>query len=325
MKPVVIAYKPLPEDLHQRLSRHAEVTEIDGLTDENCRKHAELLRNAQGIIGASNKFDKAIMDFFPALKVASTASAGYDQFDVAEMSARGILLMHTPDALTDTVADLMMGLMLTAARRMVEMDNRVRSGEWTASAAPDWYGSDVHHKTLGIVGMGRIGMALAQRGHNGFAMPVLYHARHRHPQAEAQFGAEYRDLDALLAEADFVCIILPLSEQTRHLIDGEKLAKMKPGAILINGGRGPVVDEPSLIAALESRRILAAGLDVYEHEPLAADSPLRRLPNVVLMPHMGSATHETRHAMAAAAVDNLITALTGRPRRNCVNPQILDK
>lgn len=323
MKPVVIAYKSLPDDLRQRLTQQTELTEIEGLTEGNFKKYAQVFQKAQGIIGSGGKFDKSALDLMPSLKVASTISAGYDQFDVDEMSARGILLMHTPDALTETVADLMMSLVLSTARRVVELDGKTRSGEWTASASPDWYGIDVHHKTLGVVGMGRIGLALAQRAHAGFSMPILYNARRRHAQAEERFNAGYRDLDSLLAESDFVCISLPLSEETFHLINREKLAKMKPSAILINAGRGPVVDENALIEALENHRIMAAGLDVYEKEPLPADSPLLRLPNVVVLPHIGSATHETRYAMAATAVDNLITALTGRVERNCVNPQII--
>ncbi|XBS69747.1 glyoxylate/hydroxypyruvate reductase GhrB [Acerihabitans sp. KWT182] len=321
MKPVVVAYKTLPEDLRQRLDTHFAVTEFDGLSEENCQKYAQVLQKAQGIIGSGGKFDKARLEKLPNLKVASTISAGYDQFDVKEMSARGITLMHTPDALTETVADLMMGLVLSTARRIVDLAERTKAGEWSASVDADWFGINVHHKTLGIVGMGRIGMALAQRAHAGFSMPVLYNARRRHEQAEQRFNAGYRSLDSLLAESDFVCITLPLNDQTYHLIGREQLAKMKPGAILINAGRGPVVDEKALIDALENRRIQAAGLDVFEQEPLPVDSPLLRLPNVVALPHVGSATHETRYDMAATAVDNLIAAMSGNVERNCVNPR----
>ncbi|TCL05341.1 glyoxylate/hydroxypyruvate reductase GhrB [Sodalis ligni] len=323
MKPVVVAYKTLPEDLRQRLDTHFAVTEFEGLSEENCKKYAQVLQKAQGIIGSGGKFDKQQLNLLPSLKVASTISAGYDQFDVEEMSARGIALMHTPDALTETVADLMMALVLSTARRVVDLAERTKAGKWRDSVDPSWYGIDVHHKTLGIIGMGRIGMALAQRAHGGFSMPVLYNARHRHEQAEQRFNAGYRDVDSLLAESDFVCITLPLNEQTHHLIGRDQLAKMKPSAILINAGRGPVVDEEALIDALKNHRIHAAGLDVFEHEPLPADSALLRLPNVVALPHVGSATHETRYDMAATAVENLITALTGKVERNCVNPQVI--
>lgn len=323
MKPAVILYKQLPDDLRQRLDEHFDVTEIGDLGKETIRKHAEILQRAQGVIGSGGKFDSSLLDALPNLKAASTISAGYDQFDVGEMNARGILLMHTPNALTETVADLLMGLVLAAARRMVESVERTKAGEWRESVDSSWFGVDVHHKTLGVVGMGRIGMALAQRAHLGFSMPVLYNARRRHAEAESRFDAEHCALDDLLARSDFVCIILPLTQETHHLIGREKLAKMKPGAILINAGRGPVVDEAALIEALENRTIRGAGLDVYEQEPLPVDSPLLRLPNVVALPHVGSATNETRYQMAATAVDNLITALTGQVRENCVNPQVI--
>ncbi|MGM1325087.1 NAD(P)-dependent oxidoreductase, partial [Klebsiella michiganensis] len=211
---------------------------------------------------------------------------------------------------------------LSTARRVVEVANRVKAGEWTKSIGPDWFGNDVHHKTLGIVGMGRIGMALAQRAHAGFGMPILYNARRQHPQAEERFNARYCDLDTLLKEADFVCLILPLTDETYHLFGKEQFAKMKSSAIFINAGRGPVVDEKALIAALQEGVIHAAGLDVFEQEPLAKDSPLLNMPNVVAVPHIGSATHETRYNMAACAVDNLIDALNGNVEKNCVNPQV---
>ena len=247
---------------------------------------------------------------------------GYDNFDVDALNARKILLMHTPHALTETVADTLMALMLTTARRVVEVAERVKTGEWTKSIGPDWFGVDVHGKTLGIVGMGRIGLALAQRAHFGFNMPILYNARRHHSEAEERFNARYCELDTLLQEADFVCLVLPLTDETRHLIGKEAFEKMKTSAIFINAGRGPVVDEKALIEALKNGEIHAAGLDVFEQEPLPVDSPLLSLPNVVALPHIGSATHETRYNMAATAVDNLIAALSGKVERNCVNPQV---
>ncbi len=323
MKPAVVLYKHLPDELRQRLDEHFDVTEIDGLDGENLKKHAQALQKAQGIIGSGGRFDSAMLDRLPALKVASTISAGYDKFDVDELTARGILLMHTPHALTETVADIMMGLVLATARRIVETTERTKAGEWRASVDTSWFGVDVHHKNLGVVGMGRIGMALAQRAHLGFSMPILYNARRQHAEADRRFAAKYCDLDTLLAKADFVCITLPLTEETHHLIGRAQLAKMKPGAILINAGRGPVVDENALIEALQNRTIRAAGLDVYEKEPLAADSPLLRLPNVVALPHIGSATDETRYNMDATGVDNLIAAFNGRVHENCVNPGVV--
>ncbi|EHM50003.1 glyoxylate/hydroxypyruvate reductase GhrB [Yokenella regensburgei] len=322
MKPSVILYKSLPDTLLQRLEQHANVTQVQDLSPQTVTQHADAFANAEGMLGSSEKVDAALLDNMPELRVASTISVGYDNFDVEALNARRILLMHTPTALTETVADTLMALVLSTARRVPEVAERVKAGEWTDSIGPDWFGTDVHHKTMGIVGMGRIGMALAQRAHFGFGMPVLYNARRRHPEAENRFQARYCDLDSLLQEADFVCLILPLTDETRHLFGAEQFKKMKSSAIFINAGRGPVVDETALIAALKQGEIHAAGLDVFEQEPLATDSPLLSMPNVVALPHIGSATHETRFSMASTAVDNLIDALHGKTEKNCVNPHV---
>ncbi|MCG8708421.1 glyoxylate/hydroxypyruvate reductase GhrB [Brenneria sp. 4F2] len=321
MKPSIILYKAIPDDLRARLDQHFTVTELDDLPPEN---HPALAQ-AEGLIGAGGKVDKRFLQHCPRLRAASTISVGYDTFDVAALNEKGVILMHTPTVLTETVADTVLALMLSSARRVVEVAGRVKAGEWQEGIGSDWFGTDVHHKTIGILGMGRIGLAVAQRAHFGFGMPVLYNARHHHPQAEARFNARYCDLDSLLAEADFLCITLPLTPETRNLIGRAQLAKMKPGAILINIGRGAVVDEAALIEALTNGTLHAAGLDVFVQEPLPVDSPLLSLPNVVALPHIGSATHETRYAMAACAVDNLIAALSGQVTENCVNPQLLKK
>ncbi|BDH44145.1 glyoxylate/hydroxypyruvate reductase B [Salmonella enterica subsp. enterica serovar Choleraesuis] len=321
MKPSVIVYKKLPEPLMNKLRSRLEVIEVDNISPETVSQHADAFAKAEGLIGSSEKVDATLLDKMPALRVASTVSVGYDNFDVNALSERHVALMHTPTVLTETVADTLMALVLSTSRRVVEVAERVKAGEWTSSIGPDWFGCDVHHKTLGIVGMGRIGMALAKRAHCGFSMPIIYNARKPHPQAESEFNARYCDLDTLLAEADFVCLILPLSEQTRHMIGAEQFAKMKSSAIFINAGRGPVVDEQALIAALQNGTIHAAGLDVFEKEPVDVNSPLLKMPNVVALPHIGSATHETRFNMAANAVDNLLNALDGDVSVNCVNPQ----
>lgn len=323
MKPSVVLYKSLPEDLRTRLDAHFNVTEINGLTPENIAAHADAFREAEGLLGSGGKVDAEFLARMPKLRAASTVSVGYDNFDVAALNAKGVVLMHTPTVLTETVADTMMALVLSSARRVVELAERVKAGEWQKNVGPDWFGVDVHHKKLGILGMGRIGLALAQRAHLGFSMPILYNARKHHQEAEARFDAQYCDLDTLLAESDFLCISLPLTAETHHLIGREQLAKMKPGAILINAGRGPVVDEVALIDALKNGPLYAAGLDVFEQEPLPVNSELLTLRNVVPLPHIGSATHETRYGMARDAVDNLIAALSGKIEKNCVNPQAL--
>ncbi|MDN4626901.1 glyoxylate/hydroxypyruvate reductase GhrB [Erwinia sp. DT-104] len=322
MKPSVVLYKKLPQDLRSQLDEHFNVTEINGLTPETLSQHAEAFQQAEGILGSGGKVDAEFLKKAPKLRVASSVSVGVDNFDIPALSERGVLLMHTPTVLTETVADTMMALVLTSARRVVESAERVKKGEWQGSIGADWFGIDVHHKKMGILGMGRIGLALAQRAHLGFSMPILYNARKHHEEAEQRFDAQYCDLDTLLKESDFLCISLPLTEQTHHLIGREELAKMKPSAVLINAGRGPVIDEEALIAALQEGTIHAAGLDVFEKEPLPKDSPLLTLPNVVALPHIGSATHETRYGMAKDAVENLIAALNGKVDKNCVNPEV---
>jgi gluconate 2-dehydrogenase len=322
MKPSVILYKSLPDDLQRRLETHFSVTKVPNLDADTVQKHADAFKNAVGLLGSSEKVDAALLDNMPALRATSTISVGYDNFDVDALNARHVLLMHTPTALTETVADTLMALILSSARRVVEVAERVKAGEWTKGIGPDWFGTDVHHKTIGIVGMGRIGLALAQRAHFGFGMPVLYNARRQHKEADERFNARHCDLDTLLQEADFVCSILPLTDETRHLFGAAEFAKMKSSAIFINAGRGQVVDENALIAALKAGEIHAAGLDVFEQEPLPVSSELLKLPNVVALPHIGSATHETRYNMAATAVENLIDALNGKIEKNCVNPQV---
>ena len=322
MKPSIILYKAMPDDLQKRLEDHFTVTRVPNLHPETVQQHAEAFASAEGLLGSSEKVDAALLEKMPKLRATSTISVGYDNFDVDALNDRKILLMHTPTVLTETVADTMMALVLSTARRVVEVAERVKAGEWTKGIGPDWFGIDVHHKTLGIVGMGRIGLALAQRAHFGFGMPILYNARRHHPEAEERFGARYCELDTLLEEADFVCLVLPLTDETHHMIGADQFARMKSSAIFINAGRGPVVDEKALIAALKKGDIHAAGLDVFEQEPLPVDSELLSLPNVVALPHIGSATHETRYNMAACAVDNLIDALNGKVEKNCVNPQI---
>ena len=322
MKPSVILYKALPDALQQRLEDPFTVTRVNNLSPETVQQHAEAFAGAVGLLGSSEKVDAALLEKMPALRATSTISVGYDNFDVDALNARNILLMHTPTVLTETVADTLMALVLSSARRVVEVAERVKAGEWTKSIGPDWFGVDVHGKTLGIVGMGRIGMALAQRAHFGFNMPILYNARRQHKEAEERFNARPCDLDTLLQEADFVCLILPLTDETHHMFGQAQFEKMKKSAIFINAGRGPVVDEQALIAALKNGEIHAAGLDVFEQEPLPVSSELLKMPNVVALPHIGSATHETRYNMAACAVENLIDALQGKVDKNCVNPQV---
>ncbi|AJK46654.1 D-glycerate dehydrogenase [Burkholderia plantarii] len=315
----IVAYKALPDDVLAYLRDHAEVIQADGAA-----ALAEALAGADGAIGASVPVTAAMLDGAPKLRAWSTISVGYDQFDVADLTRRGIVLAHTPDVLTESTADTVFALILASARRVVELAEFVKAGEWKKSIGEPHYGIDVQGKTLGIVGLGRIGAAVARRAALGFRMRVLYTNRSPNEQAEAQFGARRVPLDELLATADFVCLQVPLTAATRHLIGAPEFAKMKRNGILINAARGPVVDEAALIDALRAGTIRGAGLDVFEHEPVAADSPLLAMKNVVALPHIGSATAETRHAMARNAAENLIGALDGTLRENIVNRDVLN-
>jgi gluconate 2-dehydrogenase len=247
--------------------------------------------------------------------VVSSVSVGVDNYALAALHARGITLCHTPGVLDETVADTVFALLMATSRRVVELSNLVREGQWTQNIGEDLFGFDVHGKTVGLLGFGRIGQAIARRAALGFGMPVLYHTRRPVDLAsqapELQGRATYTSLDAMLAQSDFVVAMLPLSDNTRDMIDAKVFGAMKPGAVFINGGRGATVQEDALLAALDNGTLRAAGLDVFATEPLPMASPLRTHPRVTPLPHIGSATHETRHAMAELATTNLLRALAG--------------
>ncbi|WP_448646627.1 2-hydroxyacid dehydrogenase [Pseudomonas mohnii] len=319
MKKQVVLYKKLSPSLMARLHEQVEVTLIESLDATGLARLRDALPRAQGLLGASLKLDAELLDLAPHLEAIASVSVGVDNYDIGYLTERRILLSNTPDVLTETTADTGFALILATARRVVELANLVRDGRWTRNIGPAHFGSDVHGKTLGIIGMGRIGEALAQRGHFGFGMPVIYHSHSPKPAVEQRFNAQYRSLDELLQQADFVCLTLPLTAETEGLIGARQFALMRPETIFINISRGKVVDEAALIRALSERQIRAAGLDVFEREPLGHDSPLLQLDNVVATPHMGSATHETREAMARCAVDNLLAALAGQRPVNLVN------
>ncbi len=323
MKPNVVLYRKIPDDLFARLQEQCQVTFFDGINADNRAAFIKALAEAEGVIGTGVKFTDELMAAAPKLRAASTITVGYDDFDVAKLSEIGVALMHTPGVLTETTADTIFTLVLCAARRITELAEKVKNGEWQSSIGPDWYGTNVHGKTIGILGMGRIGYAVAKRAHFGFDMNVIYYNRSAKPEAEQQFNARRCSLDEVLAEADFVCNVLPLTPETYHIINRDALAKMKPSAFFINGGRGASVDEAALVEALKSGVIQGAGLDVFEKEPLPVNSELLTLPNVVALPHIGSATHETRYAMSKLAVDNLLAALNGDLSKNCVNPSVI--
>lgn len=264
----------------------------------------------------SDTINEDLLSCATKLKIVANYAVGYNNIDLAAASARGIVVTNTPDVLTDATADLAWALMLSVARRVVEGDQWVRTGGWRGWAPTQLLGADIAGKTLGIIGMGRIGQAVAQRA-QGFRMRVLYESRRAvtPPQGVAW---ERRPLDQLLAEADFVSLHVPLTEATHHLIGAHELSLMKPTAILVNTARGPVVDEEALVAALTTGVIAGAGLDVYEQEPVIHPG-LVKLPNVVLLPHVGSGTLETRLRMGRICLDNIEAVLNGRPAPNRIN------
>ncbi|WP_313643583.1 D-glycerate dehydrogenase [Pseudomonas sp.] len=319
MKKRVVLYKRLSPALLAQLEQQVEVTWVDTSAADGLARLRDALPGAHGLLGASLRLDAGLLDLAPQLQVIASVSVGVDNYDIEALTRRGIMLTNTPDVLTETTADTGLALLLATARRVVELANWVRDGHWQASLGPAHFGNDVHGKRIGIVGMGRIGQAVARRAAAGFGMQVLYHSSRPKPEVEARYSARYCDLDTLLAEADYVCLTVPLSAATEKLIGARELALMKPEAILVNIARGRVVDEAALLVALQEKRIRGAGLDVFVQEPLPADSPLLRLENVVATPHIGSATHETREAMARCAVENLLSALAGQRPANVVN------
>jgi gluconate 2-dehydrogenase len=318
----IVAWKSLPEDVLAYLQQHAQVVQVDATQHDT---FVAALKDADGGIGSSVKITPAMLEGATRLKALSTISVGFDQFDVADLTRRGIVLAHTPDVLTESTADTVFSLILASARRVVELAEWVKAGHWQHSIGPAQFGVDVQGKTLGIVGLGRIGGAVARRAALGFNMKVLYTNRSANPQAEEMYGARRVELAELLAVSDFVCLQVPLTPETKHMIGAAELKSMKKSAILINASRGATVDEKALIEALRNCTIHGAGLDVFETEPLPADSPLLKLANVVALPHIGSATLETRHAMARNAAENLVAALDGTLTSNIVNRDVLAK
>lgn len=325
MKKKVILYRDIPVEERQRLEAQYDVTFFNSINEDNKGAFIAALADAEGLIGTSTKMSSELLSLAPKLKAASTISVGTDLYDLNYLTERGIPLMHTPGVLNETTADTMFTLIMCAARRAVELSNMVREGRWTSNIGEALYGTDVHGKTLGIIGMGRIGYAIAKRGHFGFDMKIQYSNRSRKQDAEQTLSATYMEMEELLQTSDFVCVMTPLTPETERLIGAKEFAMMKKSAIFINGSRGKVIDEAALVDALSNGTIRAAGLDVFEVEPLSGDSPLCKLDNAVLFPHIGSATAETRLAMITCAVDNLINALNGNISKNCANKHLLNK
>lgn len=324
MKAKLVIYRNIDQKELHELEQSFDVTYFEQVTQANRMAFLTAIQDADALLGSSVKLGEFELKNAKKLKVISTISTGIDSFDLAYLNRRQIALMHTPDVLTDTTADTMFALLMCTARRTTELNNLITSGNWQQSIGEELYGTDVHHKTLGILGMGRIAQAIAKRAHFGFDMQINYYNRSQNIFAEDTFGATRMDFERLLKNSDFVLSILPSTEQTRDLFDAKAFALMKPSAIFINGGRGDAVVEEDLIQALKTKQILAAGLDVFRQEPIDTGSALLSLPNLVMFPHIGSATTQTREAMLTCAIENIRAALKGDFSKNCANKDILN-
>ena len=282
------------------------------------------VRDVDGLLTLlTDRIDSPLMEAAPKLKVISNLAVGYDNIDILEATRRGIVVGNTPGVLTETTADFAFALLMAAARRVVAADAFTRRGRWKTWGPMVMLGQDIHHATLGIVGLGRIGTEVAKRA-KGFNMKVLYYDQQRRSQEERQLGVEYvSELSTLLSRSDFISLHLPLSPQTYHLIGAAEFAVMKTTAILINTSRGPVVDQKALYGALKSRQIFAAAIDVTEVEPILPEDPLLALDNLITTPHIASASFATRTNMAIMAAENLIAGLHGQIPPNCVNPEAI--
>ena len=329
MRPSVLATRATFPDIADRLREHFDVEDNP---DDTIWSPVELIRRLQGKQGVmstgTERIDAALLDACPGLKAVCNLGVGYNNVDVAACTARGVVVTNTPDVLTDTTADFGFALMMATARRVSEAERFVRQGGWTKNGIFDLFaGADVYGATLGILGMGRIGRAIAKRGALGFDMRVIYHNRTQlTPALEKEVGASYVDKTTLLKEADHLVLVVPYSAASHHAIGAAELALMKPTATLTNIARGGIVDDAALAQALRNHTIAAAGLDVFEGEP-AIHPDLMDVPNVVLTPHIGSASVRTRRAMAALTIANLIAALgcgpqAGKPPTP-VNPEVL--
>ncbi len=311
----------------EALDKIAQATEMEVWPEDLPPPYEVLLekaKDAEGLVTmVTDRVDAALMDTAPKLKVVSNMAVGYDNISIAEATKRHIVVSNTPGVLTETTADLTFTLLMAAARRVVEADNHTRKGRWKTWGPKILLGQDINNATLGIIGLGRIGVEIAKRA-RGFNMKVLYYDEIRQSEEEKRLGVEYiSELAKLLSSADFICVHVPLLPQTHHLIGAAEFALMKPTAVFINTSRGPVVDQRALYEALKSGQIFAAAIDVTEVEPISLDDPLLTLDNIIITPHIASASFTTRINMALMAAENLLAGLRGQTPPNCVNPKAL--
>ncbi|MFT0693455.1 2-hydroxyacid dehydrogenase [Acinetobacter bereziniae] len=318
MKQKVVVFSQIDSEILSRLNHQFKVVVLDPKQgDINQQIRTEVV-DADAMIGAGRLLNETNLATAQQLKIISSVSVGYDNYDLAYLNQKKIWLANTPHVLTETTADLAFTLLMSAARKVPSLDQWTKQGEWKRTISPAQFGQDIFGKTLGIIGLGHIGAAIARRGFYGFNMNILYHNRREKIEVAQQFNAQYKSLEDLLEQSDFVVTAVDLNQQSQALIGAAELKLMQKHAIFINISRGSVVDEQALIDALTNQQIFAAGLDVYQKEPLA-ESPLFQLENVVTLPHIGSATAETRKKMAELAYQNLIDPLAGHMPRYLVN------
>ena len=321
----VFVTRPIPEAGLRRVLEATEAEVWPGPLPPPREVLLEKVRDVEGLLSMlTEPIDAELMDAAPRLKVISNYAVGFNNIDVAAATKRGIAVGNTPGVLTDATADMAFCLLIAAARRLLEAYQDIHAGKWRTWEPMGWIGQDLAGKTLGVVGMGRIGTALAKRCHGGWSMRVLYYDVRANEEAERLLGAERVDFDTLLRESDFISIHTVLTDETQGMFDREAFRKMKPTAVLVNTARGPIVRTDDLVEALQNGEIFAAGLDVTDPEPLPPEHPLLSLPNAVVAPHIASATVSSRNAMAEIAAENLLLGLANQPLRAWVNPEVQD-
>ncbi|BCJ86265.1 D-glycerate dehydrogenase [Effusibacillus dendaii] len=325
MKQKVVITRMIPDAAKEMLKKEADIFMWHS-GDEPMPRDILLQEVADAaaiFTNVADRIDKEVFDHASKLKVVSTMAVGFDNIDITEANKRKIPVGHTPGILTETTADLTFALLMATARRIVEGMDYIREGRWKSWGTMLMSGQDISGATIGIIGMGRIGEAVAKRA-RGFDMNVLYHNRNRRPEVEKRLEARYCSLEMLLKESDFVVLLSPSTPETYRMIGEKELNLMKPNAVFINTSRGTNVDEQALYQALASGKIWAAGLDVFENEPISPDHPLLTLQNVVVLPHIGSASIATRTQMAVMAAENILAGLSGRKLNHAVNPEVYD-
>lgn len=317
-KPKVYIAKEVSKEVEDYISEFCDYEKWGSDKRITRRELLDKLVDKEGVLLSGIKIDEELLQNANKLRVVSNVSVGYDNFDLKIMKEKNIIGTNTPNVLDNTVADLIFGLILTTARRISELDNYVKDGMWGAEDDKNLFGVNVHHTTLGIIGMGRIGEAVAKRGKFGFDMDVIYYNRNRKPEVEERLGVKYCDFQSLLSKSDFILVMTPLTKDTYHLIDVAEFNMMKETAVFINASRGEIVNEQAMIEALQNKKIFGAGLDVYENGIINSDNTLLKMPNVVTLPHIGSAVENTRNDMAMLAAKNLVEALLGKTPINMV-------